>query len=131
MWETHLGEGKEAEHTQRGACRSGNSKENFLAFILVISSPGGIKGSLGLSASSGRLINICKGHTQCERPSNGSPKAAVLVFQKGHETRSGKYSLEDKLDDPGYEEHCKEMTGLVWDSLHSQVESDLTDVVSN
>lgn len=35
------------------------------------------------------------------------------------------------LDDLGHEEHCKETTGLVWDSLHSQVESDLTDVVSN
>lgn len=87
---------KEAKPIERGACRSGNSKENFLAFIPVISSPGGIKGSLMLSASSGRLINICKGHTQCERPSNGSPKAGVPVFQKGHETRSGKYSLEDR-----------------------------------
>lgn len=36
-----------------------------------------------------------------------------------------------ELDDLGHEEHCKETTGLVWDSLHSQVESDLTDVVSN
>lgn len=91
-----LGEGKEVKHIERGACRSGNSKENFLAFVLVISSPGGIKGSLMLSASSGRLINICKGHTQCERPSNRSPKAGVPVFQKGHETRNRKYSLEDE-----------------------------------
>ncbi|KAG5196034.1 hypothetical protein JEQ12_011670 [Ovis aries] len=53
------------------------------------------------------------------------------TWQKGHETRSGKYSLEDKLDDLGHEEHCKEMTGLVWDSLHSQVESDLTDVIGS
>lgn len=96
MWGTFLGKREEAKHTERGACRSGNSKENFLAFILVIRSPGGIKGSLRLSASLGRLINICKGHTQCERPSHGSPKAGVLVFQKGHETRSGKYSLEDR-----------------------------------
>lgn len=96
MWETCLEEGEEAKHREGGACRSGNSKENFLAFILVISRPGGIKGSLRLSASSGRLINICKGHTQCERLGNGSPKAGVVIFQKGHETRSGKYSLEDR-----------------------------------
>lgn len=58
-------------------------------------------------------------------------KSWTRCFPEGHETRSGKYSLEDRVDDPGREEHCKEMTGLVWDSLHSQVESDLTDVVSN
>lgn len=89
-----LGEGEEAKHIERGACRSGNSKENFLAFTVASRSPGGIKGSLMLSASSGRLINICKGHTQCARPSNGSPNARVPVFQEGHETRNGKYSLE-------------------------------------
>lgn len=89
-----LGEEEEAKHIERGARRSGNGKENFLAFILVISSPGGIKDSLMLNASSGRLINICKSHTQCEKPSNGSPKAGVPVFQKGQETRNGKYSLE-------------------------------------
>lgn len=75
---------------------SGNSKQNFLPFVLVISNPGRIKGSLMLSVSSGRLINMRKGHTQCERPRNGSPKAGVPGFQKGHETLSGKYSLEDR-----------------------------------
>lgn len=49
MWETRYGDwDKEAKHIERGACRSGNSKENFLAFTLVISSPAGIKGSLML-----------------------------------------------------------------------------------
>lgn len=80
----------------REGAGSGNSKQNFLAFVLVVSNPGRIKGSLMLRASSGRLINMCKGHTQCERPSNGSPKVRVPVFQKGHETLSGKYSLEDR-----------------------------------
>lgn len=108
MWAVNLscgrhasGEGdKEAKHRERGACRSGSSKENFLAFILVISSPGGIKGSLRRSASSGRLINISKGHTQCARPTNGSANAEVPVFQKGQATRSGKYSLEDRAGWP-------------------------------
>lgn len=89
-----MGESSKA-YTETGT-RSGNRRENFLAFILVISSPRGIKGFPMLSASTGRLINMCKGHTQCKRPSNGSPKAEVPVFQKGHETRTGKYSLEDR-----------------------------------
>lgn len=80
----------------REGAGSGNSKQNFLAFVVVVNNPGRIKGSLMLSAASGRRINMCKGHTQWERPSNGAPKAGVPVFQKGHETGSGRYSLEDR-----------------------------------
>lgn len=42
------------------------------------SAPRENKGLPDAPLSSARLINMCKGHTQCERPSNGSPKLESL-----------------------------------------------------
>lgn len=131
MWRDTQGWGKHGS-THRAGAGSGNSKQNFLAFILVSSSPGRIKGSLVLSASLGRLINMCKGHTQRERPPVMDLQMPESLFSR----RVMKQGVENipwktELDDPGHEEHSKERAGLVWGSLHSQAESDLTDVVSD
>lgn len=78
----HTGGGEKHRGMHREGTGSGNSKQNFLPFVLVISNPGRIKGSLTLRVSSARLINMCKCHTQCERPSNGSPKLESLFSRR-------------------------------------------------
>lgn len=82
-----LGEGEEAKHTERGARGSGNGKENFLAFIWVISTPPGIKGSLTLSASSGRLINIVKATHKVEGPGMDVQKLESLFSRRALKRR--------------------------------------------
>lgn len=96
MWRDTRGGESTGAHTERVQGQETASKTFWHSYWLAAAQGERIKGSLVLSASLGRLINMCKGHTQRERPSNGSPNAGVPVFQKGHETRSGKYSLEDR-----------------------------------